>query len=116
MDDAKKDAAEGAARAFDASNAPAPGPGREPSPEEAEGMKDTDTAPKGPLGVGESINASAEDIARAAEEKRGSDREGTKGAAGRPYGSGDPQDAEGVEPNPSVTPGSPDLPPGDQGS
>ncbi len=79
-------------------------------------MKDTDPAPDPPLGVGESINASAEDIAREAERKRGSDREGTKGASGRPYGSGSSQDAEGVEPNPSVTPGSPDLPPGDQGS
>ena len=116
MSDAEKDAAEGARKAFDASNAPPPGPGREPSPEEAGGMKDTEMAPKGPLGVGESINARAEDIARDAEEKRGSDREGTKGAAERPYGSGSARDAEGVEPNPSVTPGSPDLPPGDQGS
>jgi hypothetical protein len=63
--------------------------------------------------VGESINDSAEDIARKAEEKRGSDREGRKGASGRPYGSGD--EARGVEPQPSVTEGSPDLGPGDQG-
>jgi hypothetical protein len=111
-----KDAEKGANKAFDASNAPPPGPGREPSPEEAAGTKDTDPNPEPALGVGESINARAEDIARAAEEKRGSDREGTKGAAGRPYGSGSAGDAEGVEPNPSVTPGSPDLPPGDQGS
>ncbi|WP_433787964.1 hypothetical protein ACQPX6_14230 [Actinomycetospora sp. CA-101289] len=110
-----KESEQGATRAFDASNAPPPGPGREPSREEAEGMKDTETRPKAPLGVGESLSARAEDIAREAEEERGSDREGTKGA-GRPYGSGDSHDADGVEPNPSVTPGSPDLGPGDQGS
>ena len=79
-------------------------------------MKDTETAPKGPLGVGESINARAEDIARDAEEKRGVRPRGHQGCGGAPYGSGSARDAEGVEPNPSVTPGSPDLPPGDQGS
>ncbi len=109
-----KDAEEGANKAFDASNAPGPGPRRETSPEEADGVPDTDTTARTPLGVGESINDRAEDIAREAEKKRGADREGTKGASGRPYGSGGA--AEGVEPNPSVTPGSPDLPPGDQGS
>jgi hypothetical protein len=109
-----KDAEEGANKAFDASNAPKPGPPRPKSPEERAGVKDTDTNPEPALGVGESINDRAEDIARRAEEKRGSDREGTKGASGRPYGSGGA--AEGVDPNPSVTPGSPDLPPGDQGS
>jgi hypothetical protein len=109
-----KDAEKGADKAFDADNAPPPGEGRESSPEERAGMKDTDMTPEGPLGVGESINASAEEIARAAEEKRGSDREGHKGASERPHGSGD--EARGVEPQPSVTEGSPDLGPGDQGS
>jgi hypothetical protein len=108
-----KDAEKGADKAFDADNAPPPGEGRESSPEERAGMKDTDMTPKGPLGVGESLNASAEDIAREAEEKRGSDREGHKGASGRPHGSGD--EARGVEPQPSVTEGSPDVGPGDQG-
>ncbi|MDT7741734.1 MAG: hypothetical protein QOE59_812 [Actinomycetota bacterium] len=108
-----KDAEKGADKAFDADNAPPPGEGRESSPEERAGIKDTDMAPKGPLGVGESINDSAEDIAREAEEKRGSDREGHKGASGRPHGSGD--EARGVDPKPSVTEGSPDLGPGDQG-
>jgi hypothetical protein len=108
-----KDAEKGADKAFDADNAPPPGEGRESSPEERSGIKDTDMTPHGPLGVGESINASAEDIAREAEEKRGSDREGSKGAADRPRGSGD--EARGVHPQPSVTEGSPDLGPGDQG-
>ena len=108
-----KEAEKGADKAFDASNAPPPGPGREPSPEEDEGVRDTDTAPRGPLGVGESINARGEDVAREAEEARGSDREGEKGAAGRPHGGG--EESRGVRPQPSVTPGSPDLGPGDQG-
>ncbi len=108
-----KDAEKGADKAFDASNAPPPGEGRESSPEERAGMKDTEMNPQPPLGVGESINERAEDIARKAEEKRGSDREGRKGPSGRPYGSGD--EARGVEPNPPVTEGSPDLGPGDQG-
>jgi hypothetical protein len=108
-----KEAEKGADKAFDADNAPPPGPGRESSPEERGGMTDTEMRPKGPLGVGESINARAEDIANEAEAERGSDREGHKGASGRPHGSGD--EARGVEPQPSVTEGSPDIGPGDQG-
>jgi hypothetical protein len=90
--------------------APEPGPGREPSPEEEAGMPDTDPAPQPPLGVGESRNESAEDIARGAEE-----RAGRKGAADRPYAAGTGEETRGVRPQPSVTEGSPDLPPGDQG-
>jgi len=102
-----KEAEKGADKAFDADNAPPPDEGRASSPEERAGVKDTEMTPTGPLGVGESINARAEDIAREAEE------EGRKGASGRPYGSGD--EARGVEPQPAVTEGSPDLGPGDQG-
>ena len=90
--------------------APEPGPGREASPEEAAGTTDTDPAPEPPLGVGESINERAEDVARRAEE-----RAGRKGAADRPYAEGTGKDARGVHPTPSVTEGSPDLPVGDQG-
>ena len=106
-----KEAEEGADKAFRAAeNAPEPGPGREPSPEERGGMTDTDPAPQPPLGVGESINASAEDIARETEE-----RAGRTGASGRPYAEESGQEPGGVHPQPSVTEGSPDLPPGDQG-
>ncbi|GLZ44156.1 hypothetical protein Acsp06_03410 [Actinomycetospora sp. NBRC 106375] len=105
-----KDAEKGANKAFDATNAPEPGPGREPSSEERDGMTDTETAPQPPLGVGESINARAEDIARENEEKAGE-----KGASGRPYGHGSGNEPRGVHPNPPVTEGSPDLPTGDQG-
>ena len=91
-------------------NAPEPGPGRESSPEEREGVPDTDTTARTPLGVGESINESAEDLAR-----KHASEEGTKGASGRPYAKETAQEREGVDPKPSVTEGSPDLPPGDQG-
>lgn len=111
-----KDAEKGANKAFHpAEHAPAPGPGREPSPEERDGVPDTDMTGRSPLGVGESINARAEDIARAAEKRAGTDRAGTKGKSGRPYGGGAAEEHAGVEPNPPVTEGSPDLAPGDQG-
>jgi hypothetical protein len=105
-----KDAEKGADKAFDATNAPAPGPGREVSPEERDGMTDTDPAPDPPLGVGESINARAEDVARGDE-----DEAGRQGASGRPYGHASGNEPRGVHPNPPVTEGSPDLPTGDQG-
>jgi hypothetical protein len=108
--DAQKAAREGARKAFDASNAPEPGPGREPSDEERHGMTDTDPAPQPPLGVGESINARGEDVAGEHEEEAG-----RKGASGRPYGHGSGNEPRGVHPNPPVTEGSPDLPTGDQG-
>lgn len=60
--------------------APEPGPGREESPEERDGVPDTDTTARTPLGVGESLSERAEDLARGAEEL-----EGRKGAADRPY-------------------------------
>jgi hypothetical protein len=105
-----KDAERGADKAFDATNAPGPGPGREVSPEERDGMTDTDPAPDPPLGVGESLNTRAEDVARGEE-----DEAGRKGASGRPYGHGSGNEPRGVHPNPPVTEGSPDLPTGDQG-
>lgn len=106
-----KDAEKGAEKAFDASNAPPPGPGREPSPEERGGMTDTDPAPQPPLGVGESINARGEEIAADEEHEAGA-----KGASGRPYGHASGNEPRGVHPTPPVTEGSPDLPTGDQGS
>ncbi len=111
-----KEAEEGANKAFHAEeHAPAPGPGREESPEERDGVPDTDTTGRTPLGVGESINERAEDIARKAEERAGTDRAGTKGASGRPYGGAAADESGGVNSQPSTTEGSPDLAPGDQG-
>lgn len=60
--------------------APEPGPGREESKEEREGVPDTDASARTPLGVGESLNERAEDIARGAEEIGG-----RKGATDRAY-------------------------------
>ena len=57
-------------------------------------MTDTDPAPEPPLGVGESINERAEDVARRAEE-----RAGRKGAADRPYAADTGKDARGVHPS-----------------
>ena len=106
-----KEAEKGANKAFAAKeNAPAPGPGREMTPEERDGVPDTDTTARSPHGVGESINKRGEELGRANEKKAG-----TKGASGRPYGGGVADDPEGVDPQPSKTEGSPDLAPGDQG-
>lgn len=91
-------------------HAPRPGPGREESPEERDGVPDTDTTARTPLAVGESINKRAEDLAQ-----ENPTTEGHQGSAGRPYATGTASDDEGVDPNPSVTPGSPDLAAGDQG-
>ncbi len=72
---------EGTHKAFRAKeNAPKPGPPRETSPEERDGVPDGDTTARTPLGVGESINQRAEDIARGKEELDGRDP-----ATGRPY-------------------------------
>ena len=105
-----KDAEKGAEKAFDATNAPPSGEGREPSREEREGMTDTDPAPQPPLGVGESLATRGEDVAGDDE-----DEAGRQGASGRPYGHASGNEPRGVHPNPPVTEGSPDLPTGDQG-
>lgn len=55
--------------------------GRVVSDEEEGGVGDTDMEPEPALGVGSSINTSAED-----QSKQESGQEGTKGASGRPVG------------------------------
>ena len=72
-------------------------------------MKDTDTTPEPPLGVGESINERAEDIARRAEE-----RAGHKGAADRPYAA-DTGRTPGRRPEAVGHPGEPGPPAGRPG-
>jgi len=69
-----------AAKAFDASNAPEPGPEPVVSDEEREGVTGTEIDPEPALGVGESRGGRAEDLAP--------DRDdvGTKGQADRPAG------------------------------
>ena len=75
---------EGVHRAFDASNAPEPGPDRPISDEEREGTSPVDTEPEPAHDVGRSVTASAEDIAP--------DRDDVehKGKTDRPVGEADP--------------------------
>jgi hypothetical protein len=96
--------AEGTRKAFDASNAGAPGPPPPVSDEERSGMSATETSPEPPLGVGEKHGKGGEEIAP--------DRDDVdaKGAAQRPTGRTD-EDGSGE----SQDPRSPDLPAGDQG-
>ena len=102
-------AAEGATKAFDASNAGPPGPGPVESAEERDGVPATDPSAASPLGVGVSVGSRGEDIA---EDERG---EGTKGRSGRPYGGSSQEETTGVAPQEPTEPGAPDLQRGDQG-
>ena len=52
------------------STPPHPAPAARTSPEERDGVPDTDATARTPLGVGESLNERAEDLARGAEETR----------------------------------------------
>jgi hypothetical protein len=90
-----------------------PGPGREISDEEREGVGPTDTEATSPLGVGESINRRAEDIARE-EGEEGREDTGDKGPSDRPAGTSDERASTSVDPDDTVS-GGPTLPAGDQG-
>jgi hypothetical protein len=103
-------AVRGANKAFEGSGGE-PGPGREVSEEEREGVEATDTGASSPLGVGESTRRSGEDIAG---DDEGRTTEGTKGPSDRPYGTAGADSATGVDPQEQVT-GGPEMPPGDQG-
>ncbi len=93
-----------AVKAYDASNAPGPGPENVVSDEERAGVTGTETDPEPALGVGSSKGGRAEDLAP------DRDDEGTKGASDRPYGrtAGDDEDDP-------IDPRSPKLQAGDQG-
>ncbi|HSV64294.1 MAG TPA: hypothetical protein VLJ59_00110 [Mycobacteriales bacterium] len=88
-------AAEADHKAYDASNAGEPGPGREVSAEERAGVSDTDTDGRSALGVGESMTRRAEDIAKESDD---SERytTGTQGPSQRPVGKSTPDDVTGV--------------------
>lgn len=90
-----------------------PGPGREISDEEREGVGPTDTEATTPLGVGESINRRGEDVARQ-EDEEGREDVGTQGASDRPVGVSDERASTSVDPEDTVS-GGPSLPAGDQG-
>jgi hypothetical protein len=74
-----------------------PGPGREISEEEREGVGPTDTEATSALGVGESLSRRGEDVDKQ-EDEEGRDDAGTKGASDRPVGTSDERDATSVDP------------------
>jgi hypothetical protein len=90
-----------------------PGPGREISVEEREGVPPTDTEATSPLGVGESINRRGEDVVRQ-EGKAGREHAGSKGPTDRPHGVSDERDSSSVDPDETQS-GGPTMPAGDQG-
>ena len=100
-------------KVFDRVDEVPPGPGREVSDEEREGVPATDTEARSPLGVGESINRRGEDVARH-EDEAGREHTGNKGASDRPVGVSDERDASAVDPDQARS-GGPHLSPGDQG-
>jgi hypothetical protein len=74
-----------------------PGPGREISDEEHEGVSSTDMDATSALGVGESMSRRGEDVAKQ-EDEPGRDDTGTRGASGRPAGTSDERDSSSVDP------------------
>jgi hypothetical protein len=111
--EAAEDQAEQADKVFNRVDEVPPGPGREISDEEREGVGPTDTEATTPLGVGESINRRGEDVARQ-EDEEGREDTGTRGASDRPVGVSDERASTSVDPEDTVT-GGPTLPAGDQG-
>ena len=90
-----------------------PGPGREISDEEREGVPATDTEAESPLGVGVSMTRRGEDVEKQ-EDEPGRDDTGTKGASDRPTGVSDTRASTAVDPNDTES-GGPTMPAGDQG-
>lgn len=114
QDSGSSAAQEGKAKAFDAENAGTPGPGREVSQEEREGVPATDTSGATPLDVGDSESRRGEDIART-ESEAGRQTVGTKGQSQRPHGTSTASDSTGINPQEPIDEESPELPMGDQG-
>jgi hypothetical protein len=85
-------------KVFDRVDEVPPGPGREVSDEEREGVPTTDTEATSPLGVGESMSRRGEDIARQ-EDERGREDTGTQGPSDRPVGVSDERDSTAVDPS-----------------
>ena len=90
-----------------------PGPGREISDEEREGVPPTDTEAESPLGVGVSMTRRGEDVDKQ-EPEPGREDTGTKGATDRPVGVSDERASTSVDPDETES-GGPTLPAGDQG-
>jgi hypothetical protein len=90
-----------------------PGPGREISDEEREGVPPTDTEAESPLGVGVSMTRRGEDVAKQ-EDEPGRGDTGTRGPTDRPAGVSDDRASSGVDDQDAES-GGPTMPAGDQG-
>ena len=90
-----------------------PGPGRQISDEEREGVGPTDTEAESPLGVGVSMTRRGEDVDKQ-EDEPGRDDTGTSGPSERPVGVSDERASTSVDPNETAS-GGPTMPAGDQG-
>ena len=90
-----------------------PGPGREISDEEREGVPPTDTDAESPLGVGVSMTRRGEDVAKQ-EDEPGREDTGTRGPTDRPAGVSDDRASTGVDDQDAES-GGPTMPAGDQG-
>jgi hypothetical protein len=95
--EASEDQAEQMDKVFNRVDEVPPGPGREISDEEREGVGPTDTEATSALGVGESLSSRGEDVDEQ-EDEEGRDDAGTKGASDRPAGTSDERDATSVDP------------------
>ena len=100
-------------KAFHGADDVPPGPGREISDEEREGVPATDTEAESPLGVGVSMTRRGEDVEKQ-EDEPGRDDTGTKGPTDRPTGVSDERASTAVDPNATES-GGPTMPTGDQG-
>jgi hypothetical protein len=85
-------------KVFDRVDEVPPGPGREVSDEEREGIPPTDTEAGSPLGVGVSTTRRGEDVDKQ-EDEPGSEDTGTKGASERPVGVSDERSSTSVDPD-----------------
>jgi hypothetical protein len=90
-----------------------PGPGREISDEEREGVSPTDTEARTPLGVGVSMTRRGEDVDKQ-EDEPGRQDTGTKGPSDRPVGVSDERASTSVDQQETES-GGPTMPAGDQG-
>ena len=90
-----------------------PGPGREISDEEREGVPATDTEAESPLGVGVSMTRRGEDVAKQ-EDEPGREDTGTRGPTDRPAGVSDNRASTSVDDQDNGS-GGPTMPAGDQG-
>ncbi len=101
------------AKVFHGADDVEPGPGRQISEEEREGVPPTDTEAESPLGVGVSMTRRGEDVDKQ-EDESGREDTGTRGPSDRPVGVSDKRASTSIDPNETES-GGPTMPAGDQG-